>query len=77
MLSKLVLLFIGLITVQSQAMFDVDVVEKETKLEGKKDFLSLRFDIDMADLMLDLDDNIMNIGMKILSALWEDFSNGP
>jgi len=77
MLSKIVLLFIGLITVQSQAMFDVDVVEKETKLEGKKDFLSLRFDIDMADLMLDLDDNIMNIGMKILSALWEDFSNGP
>jgi len=29
MLSKIVLLFIGLITVQSQAVFDVDVVEKE------------------------------------------------
>lgn len=42
-----------------------------------KDFLSLRLDIDMASLMLDKDLNVMNIGIKILYALWEDFKAGP
>jgi len=58
-------------------VFDVDVVEKEDKLEGKKDFVSFRFDLPMEVLMLDYDTNVMNIGIKILSALWEDFTNGP